>query len=68
MYQFRLKCPVCGWENNEGCLASCPPQYDFQCRKQDFFLAFYERENSFSHITQEELDEYYAKDINVIKG
>jgi hypothetical protein len=51
-----LKCPVCGWKFYVSALCSNPLQYEGECGHLDFRLRYYERQDPFKKITQEELN------------
>ncbi len=55
-----LKCPKCGKPFFIMCLTSNPPQYEGECSYRCFSLRYFEREDSFKLITQEELDNTVA--------
>lgn len=52
-----LKCPMCGSRFDEYCLCSNPPQFEGSCSEGCFSLKYYQREDPYSHMSQEELDE-----------
>lgn len=53
-----LKCPICGSRFVTSCLTSNPPKFEGECSHYcGFKLRYYDRENSFVPISQEELNE-----------
>lgn len=60
----KLKCPKCDSPVFIMCLTSNPPQYECECKNQDFKLKYYEREDPFKHTTQKELNEYFISKVN----
>ena len=62
-----LICPHCqGKRNSIMCLASNPPQFEYQCCHCLWGIRFYEREDSYKHFNQEELDILYKNGIGKV--
>jgi len=65
MNKQKLTCPNCNSKFYDIiCLASNPLQYEYQCRKCQWGLRYFERSNSFKKITQNELDRIYENNNN----
>jgi hypothetical protein len=58
-----LKCPKCDCAVGELFLASYPAQYEGSCKRCDFEIRFFNREDSFLPITQDEINNFYNKNI-----
>jgi len=62
MENIGLICSKCGRKLLEMCLCSHPAQYETMC-SCGFSLRYFERKDSFTHITQKELDDHYESRI-----
>jgi len=65
--KHRLTCPNCGNKFYDIIyLASNPMQYEYQCRKCTWGIRYFERDNSFKMILQNELDNLYENKVGKV--
>ncbi len=64
---MELKCPKCKRPLIVMCLLSYPPKYECGCNSCGFALRYFDREDNYKQITQEEVDNFYKETVKGAK-